>query len=363
MDQAELVSQALTAASTLDKASDKQSVVMDEGPRKALSKLRLDQMTIAENVLWIETARVEAVLGSCRRSLPSVKSGIQCYVAFVRAIAGPGISPIFPPRLEWIQAWSALFRNSRTFSNYLGYVRVGCLLAKADTGVFDHSAVSRAKMSIEKSGRFASREKMWIRRERVEAMLVWAEKNPEYLKYAHLMLFAYVFLLRVPSEALPVVAAKNEGQVSSQSVITLAGDELVLVLQRRKNKPNGSRLVRTCWCRECTRTCPLHVLGPIVTAQADSSQLFGGISAADALSALRHMLKSIGVLKCGDYRTHDLRRGHALDLQCSGAPLWVILEAGEWTSPAFLKYLDLHRLDTELMVQAHAGDSDSDCEE
>ena len=59
------------------------------------------------------------------------------------------------------------------------------------------------------------------------------------------------------------------------------------------------------------------------------------------------------------YRTHDLRRGHALDLQCSGAPLWKILDAGEWSSPAFLKYLDLHRLDAELVVQAHMDESDS----
>ena len=46
----------------------------------------------------------------------------------------------------------------------------------------------------------------------------------------------------------------------------------------------------------------------------------------------------------------------------SGAPLWEILAAGEWSSPAFLKYLDLHRLDTELVVQAHACESDSDDE-
>ena len=44
----------------------------------------------------------------------------------------------------------------------------------------------------------------------------------------------------------------------------------------------------------------------------------------------------------------------------SGAPLSEILEAGEWSSPAFLKYLDLLRLNTELVVQAHAVESDSD---
>ena len=92
---------------------------------------------------------------------------------------------------------------------------------------------------------------------------------------------------------------------------------------------------------------------------------------------LRVMLAAIRVDGPERYRCHDIRRGHALDLQCagvgvwscwvhvccfscSGAPLWEILEAGEWSSPAFLKYLDLHRLDAELVVQAHVGESDSD---
>ena len=46
-----------------------------------------------------------------------------------------------------------------------------------------------------------------------------------------------------------------------------------------------------------------------------------------------------------------------------GAPLWKILEAGEWSSPAFLSYLDLHQLDRDLMVQTHCIDSDSSDEE
>jgi hypothetical protein len=48
---------------------------------------------------------------------------------------------------------------------------------------------------------------------------------------------------------------------------------------------------------------------------------------------------------------------------CAGAPLWQILEAGEWRSPAFLKYLDLQRLETDLVVQAHVDESESEDEE
>ena len=72
------------------------------------------------------------------------------------------------------------------------------------------------------------------------------------------------------------------------------------------------------------------------------------------------MLAAVGVDNAERYRTHDLRRGHAMDLQCAGAPLWEILEAGEWSSPAFLLYLDMNKLDAEFVVQAHAGESDSE---
>lgn len=44
-----------------------------------------------------------------------------------------------------------------------------------------------------------------------------------------------------------------------------------------------------------------------------------------------------------------------------GAPLWKILAAGEWRSPAFLEYLDMHRLETDLVLQG-CLDEESDCD-
>ena len=49
-------------------------------------------------------------------------------------------------------------------------------------------------------------------------------------------------------------------------------------------------------------------------------------------------------------------------LHVTGAPLWEILQAGEWSSPAFLNYLDVHRLETQLVAEAYAAESDSDDE-
>ena len=38
----------------------------------------------------------------------------------------------------------------------------------------------------------------------------------------------------------------------------------------------------------------------------------------------------------------------------------MILKAGEWTSPAFLSYMDLYKLERDLVIQAHIDESESD---
>ena len=329
------------------------------GPRRALKELAFAQMSAGDRSTWLEQARIDAIVGSCRGSLESVKSGVRCYVAFVRSSVA-GTSVVFPPKLEWVLAWAKLFRCKQTFSNYVGYVKTACLLVKADIGVFEHPAVARAKVAVEKSTRFEARPKLWIQRHVVEAMLTWCRAHSDYLRFGHLFLLSYAFLLRVPSEALPVVAGRGRAIDGAQAVLSRDGSDLVLVLRTRKNKRLGSRLVRGCWCRECAATCPVHVLGPLVDHTAEGVPVFGHITAASALEVLRKMLVALEVQDAGAYRTHDLRRGHALDLQLSGAPLWQILQAGEWRSPAFLQYLDLHRLDRDLVVQAHLDESDDD---
>ena len=134
---------------------------------------------------------------------------------------------------------------------------------------------------------------------------------------AMLFLITYVFLLRLPSEALPIEIGRVPGK-HQQAVLEMDDGKLVLTLLRRKNRPAGSRLERTCWCRESCRTCPVHVLGPAVRSIPTGTALFGGFTAAGANSALKDMLAKTGVPNAREYRTHDIRRGHARDLQLSG---------------------------------------------
>ena len=133
------------------------------------------------------------------------------------------------------------------------------------TKVFDDPAVRRAKMSIAKRMNHEPRKAMFIRRRVsqsrvlrhaphlasprhvVEKIMRHCALNIEMQRHAFLYLLAYAFLLRLPSEALPVTAGKSSGP----NALYREGGELVLELARRKNKPAGSRLVRSCWCREC----------------------------------------------------------------------------------------------------------------
>ena len=55
------------------------------------------------------------------------------------------------------------------------------------------------------------------------------EKHAEFRTYSLLFLCAYVFMLRLPSEALPLSVSGGD----SQSTLSLDGDKVVLCLKRR----------------------------------------------------------------------------------------------------------------------------------
>ena len=152
----------------------------------------------------------------------------------------------------------------------------------------------------------------------------------------------------------------------------------MFLLRCSKNRRCGSVLRRGCWCsKACSKVvncvwpvawcehvldlcpkafCPVHHLAPLIGNIPEGTLLFKGVTPAAALANLRKILEELKVPNAMAYRTHDLRRGHARDLQLngafglllrvkcasvvacgSGASLYEILAAGEWRSPGFLK--------------------------
>ena len=159
-----------------------------------------------------------------------------------------------------------------------------------------------------------------VARETVAAIIKLCNKDGDGTSFGMLCLFAYAFLLRVPSEALPVLAGG-----SGQSVLKREGKFLVLTLASRKNRPKGSRLERGCWCSECKDTCPLHVLGPYFAKFPVGARVFGEFNRNNALKKLREVMAGLNAPKASEYRTHDFRRGHAKDLQVSGMFLLIVV--------------------------------------
>ena len=173
------------------------------------------------------------------------------------------------------------------------------------------------------------------------------------------------FLLRVPSELLPCVIGVDEAASSAlapggHSCLSMCGDELVLRLARRKNKPHGTVLRRSCWCDSREQLCPVHVLGRWVRFQAAGSAPFAGFKADFARRELRRKLHRLGIDGGNQYWLHDFRRGHAQDMVDGGGRLGEILLAGEWSSPAFTRYLDMNSLVTSAVVEAHIIESDDE---
>ena len=102
---------------------------------------------------------------------------------------------------------------------------------------------------------------------------------------AALYLLAYSFMLRVPSEGLPVVVgARGTTEapllpgVQSCSPLSVDGSHLLLRLARRKSKECGSLLNRYCSCAQSEATCPVHVLGSFIALLPVGSRPFSNIS-------------------------------------------------------------------------------------
>ena len=126
---------------------------------------------------------------------------------------------------------------------------------------------------------------------------------------------------------------------------------LCIKLKSRKNRPEGSLLRRSCSCAAHPRMCVAHELWNGYMEQLElGAQPWADITPSSARDELRSTVAALDVrstfsqqhahiaVHCSCvqvkspmlYGTHDFRRGHALDLQQSGAPLATILAMDEW---------------------------------
>jgi len=268
-----------------------------------------------------------------------------------------------PPTVAGLLQWSRLFRCHKTFGNYVSYVKVACELEDEDVSVFGHPSLKRAKQAILKRKLLAPRTPTWVDMGTLQQLLALVIDKPQLKDLLSLFLASYVFLLRLPSEGLPLAAHSAPPRLPDEKpvpILSVTEESVSIWFPFRKNRIWPSTQVRRCWCSKCRLTCPVHMLGGFFQNLAPGTQPFKHIGSAQALLALRELLAELQVPQAPMHRTHDFRRGHAEDMRRSGAKLCEILAAGDWSSAAFMVYLDRERLECDAVAEAQAGFSDSD---
>ena len=193
-------------------------------------------------------------------------------------------------------------------------------------------------------------------------MLKHLAHHPSGRALRMLFLTAYILLLRLPSEALPIYVARASDPPRAdepKSCLRFEGNSISLTLLWRKNRASPLTMTRTCWCARCKATCPVHTLGKFC-AEIASGRPFAHFRPDVVLSELRAALQELGVPQHQAFRTHDFRRGHAQDMAVRGSRLADILRAGDWRSAAFLSYLEKDELEAGAIREAHGDPSSSD---
>jgi hypothetical protein len=282
-------------------------------------------------------------------------SALRCWASFSQEVLRSGGHDL-PPSVKGLVAWSAIFRTPKVFGNYVAGVRMGCELGGLPTDATTAPELRRAKAAIR--NRMAPPvEKQFIRRELVVRLATLARQERDPLS-AMLYIISYSFLLRVPSEGLPLCLACNGNiekhlPLGTHSALGMWEGRMVLRLATRKNRPFGSLLRRDCWCSVCSVTCPVHAIQQWIETFEEGAAPFANITAAAARAELRRRLAVLHIGNPSSYKLHDFRRGHAQDLLEAKAPLYIILQAGEWRSAAFLQYLDSSEVEAGAVLQSH----------
>ena len=105
---------------------------------------------------------------------------------------------------------------------------------------------------------------MFIQQALLYRMVFAIDRGQEDQHFGMLWLAAYVFLLRVPSEALPMCRGGDgfDPVVPEQSLLYMENDDtLCLRLHTRKNQLRGSVLKRSCTCANSKGPAPANGFG------------------------------------------------------------------------------------------------------
>eukprot|EP01063_Lacrimia_lanifica_P015043 TRINITY_DN216_c1_g1_i5.p1 TRINITY_DN216_c1_g1~~TRINITY_DN216_c1_g1_i5.p1 ORF type:complete len:400 (+),score=65.04 TRINITY_DN216_c1_g1_i5:180-1379(+) len=280
--------------------------------------------------------------------------------------------PAFPVCPVQAVRFAALYRRKGTLDSAISALqKVHGLLGVAV--VIRSPALAEVASGIGRS-QDAKRRAAAIRTAHMDAFvadarpLVSPRRPVPLVTFRRIAVLAYVFLLRVQNECLPLLRGRRADVPATivddlraegrHSAVFIFAGKLHVALRRRKRHPHGELLVRGCTCRSRAVTtgwralCPVHVVWPVFASLPDGAPLFAA-RYAEVLAAVKEMAARHGVGRDEAARigTHGFRRGAAQDVQEDHPELYHLLAAGSWSSRAFRDYMDWQRIAMRCQAQ------------
>jgi len=284
------------------------------------------------------------------RSIPSYMSGLRCWAAFCDA---HGEKIHFPASSALALRYTGMFHSHATLNQYLKHLR-WALRFLHYTNCCETPTLKQAMNGIKKSGD-TPKVKLALLSRQVAMLIQQAERQDE-VEVAALAAISRLFLLRVPSEAVPLEWDGNH------SKIQLTDNSATITLMRRKNLSSPSRIVRNCCCKTSgNRLCAVHWLHRLFTERTGEGRLFT-LTAHRFKMRVRQHACDCRISDANRLGTHAFRRGMAQDIVSAGGSLAVLLRAGDWHSKSFLAYLKDSQPEDEAVAQFVINISDSEAE-
>ena len=339
------------------------------GPREKLRRLAENGSSTDQISSFSQAGAQLNLLRNCDASLRSAAAGIRCWGYFCDATSRAH----FPPTEEGVLAWSSFFGAGRSFKIYVAHLEKACLLLGLDTS-WKSRAIATAGYGLAKAGDRSFAPRPAISRPQL-CELITARSLQDGL--ALIALIGWSFLLRIPSECLPLCRQQagedleTEERLARRAVIGLSGGRLIIKLNRRKHMAAGSRLIRACICDEYASDslelhipqllCPVCQLWPAIRQRAPvGGALFEGWTGKRVLSELRFFAEGRGWPRANKLGTHSFRRGAARAILEAGGSFSQLLRSGQWHSSAYQLYLDLGHEEATAMASVLVEASDDE---
>ena len=173
------------------------------GPRKGIDELCSDMFGGATTLeQWQRDAHDALILGSASRSHAETLSALRAWKKFADMVLGLN-GHALPPSVTDLVTWAMFFKSTKVYRNYIAKLKLACLLCDLDTSAFGDPRIAKAKLSLK--GRGVKSKQPWrmLRADDVVQLLRLARQFGQ-TALAMLILAAYTFSLRVPSEGLPM---------------------------------------------------------------------------------------------------------------------------------------------------------------